>query len=384
VSCDARCDASIGAPAAHSLRSGIVRRLLIPLALTVLVAVGLSACDVSVTPEAARIGSQTISKATLTDAVKAVADDAGFVCTISEDDSSATVSIKGAGSGTYDAGFTASQLTEIIKQRVSSRLLGKLGLAVTPDETAIGRQRLDAELNPPSGSPCTEGGTQAVGELAKSYRSVLTSEETNLDLIAAHIAGVPLSSAGLAAYARAHESMAYNDCVSAILTTTKDAAVSARNAIESGKSFASVAKADSQDTNSAPNGGVLGCLPITNFQPSLGAELETLPVGQVSQPVQFASENSTGATTTGYVLLLITVRQAPTTLEALNALVNAETNAANSALAKAEAAADVSVDPEFGTWQDVDGDYEVVPPTGPASAYLANPTAITPPTVPLG
>jgi len=356
-----------------------VRRLLIPLALTVLVAVGLSACDVSVTPGAARIGSETISKATLTDAVKAVASDKGFVCTISEEDSSASISIQGAGSGTYDAGFTASQLTEIIKQRVSSDVVAKLGIAVTPAETAIGRLRLDAELNPPSGSTCTEGGTQAVGDLAASYRNVLASEETNLDLIAAHLAGVPLSTAGLAAYAKAQESIAYDDCVSAILTTTQSAAASARSAIASGKSFASVAKADSKDTNSAPEGGVLGCLPVTNFQSPLDTDLETLPIGQVSQPIEFAN-----GTTTGYVLLLITSRQAPTTLEALNALVNAKTNAANSALAKAEAAADVSVDPEFGTWQDVDGDYQVVPPTGPASGYLADPTAITPPTVPLG
>jgi hypothetical protein len=356
-----------------------VRRLLIPLALTVLVAVGLSACDVSVTPGAARIGSETISKATLTDAVKAVASDKGFVCTISEDDSSASVSIEGAGAGTYDAGFTASQLTEIIKQRISSDLVAKLGIAVTPAEIAIGRLRLDAELNPPSGSTCTEGGSQAVGDLAASYRNVLASEETNLDLIAAHVAGVPLSTAGLAAYAKAHESSAYDDCVSAILTTTQSAAASARTAIESGKSFASVAKADSKDTNSAPEGGVLGCLPVTNFESPLDTDLESLAIAQVSQPVEFAN-----GTTTGYVLLLITSRQAPTTLEALNALVNAKTNTANSALAKAEDAADVSVDPEFGTWKDVDGDYQVVPPTGPASGYLADPTAITPPTVPLG
>jgi hypothetical protein len=376
--------ASIGAPAPRSLRSGIVRRLLVPFALIVLVAIGLSACDVSVSPGAARVGSETISRATLTDAVKAVAADTGFVCTISEENSSGSISIKGAGSGTYDAGFTASQLTEIIKQRISSGLLAKLRLAVTPSETAIGRLRLDAELNPPNGSTCSAGGAQAVGDLAASYRSVLTSEETNLDLIAANIAGVPLSATGLAAYARAHQSIAYNDCVSAILTTTKSAAVSARSAIESGKSFSSVAKADSKDTNSAPNGGVLGCLPVTNFQPPLDTALETLPVGQVSTPIEFNSESSTGATTTGYVLLLITVRQAPTTLEALNALVNAETTAADKALVTAEAAADVSVDPQFGTWQYVDGDYQVVPPTGPASGYLADPTAITPPTVPIG
>jgi PPIC-type PPIASE domain len=377
-------DASIGAPAPRSLRSGIVRRLLVPFALIVLVGVGLSACDVSVTPGAARVGSETISRSTLTDAVKAVASDAGFLCTITEENSSGSITIKGAGSGTYDAGFTASQLTEMIKQQISSDLVAKLGIAVTTDEKKIGLQRLDAELNPPNGSSCTAGGAQAVGDLAASYRNVLLSEETNLDLIAAKLAGASLSAAGLAAYATAHQSIAYNDCVSAVLTTTKAAAVSARSAIESGQSFASVAKADSKDKNSAPNGGVLGCLPVTNFQPPLDTALESLPVGQVSTPIEFNSESSTGASTTGYVLLLITVRQAPTTLEALNALVNAETSAANSTFSTAEATAHVSVDPEFGTWQDVDGNYQVVPPTGPASGYLADPTAITPPTVPLG
>jgi hypothetical protein len=375
---------SIGAPAARSLRSAIVRRLLIPLALTVLVAVGLSACDVSVTPGAARIGSETISKATLTDAVKAVASDKGLVCTISAADSSASISIEGAGAGTYDAGFTASQLSEMISQRISSDLVAKLGVAVTSGATAIGRSRLDAKLDPQSGSTCTEGGAATVNDLASSYRSVLISAETNLDLISAHFAGVPLSTAGLAAYATAHESVAYNDCVSAILTETKSAAALARAAIESGQSFGSVAKADSKDTSSAPDGGVLGCLPNANFDSPLNTELATLPIGQVSQPVEFTSESTSGSTTTGYVLLLVTARQAPTTLEALNALDIAEETAANSALAKADAAANVSVDPEFGTWKDVDGDYQVVPPTGPASGYLADPTAITPPTVPLG
>ena len=357
----------------------IVRRFLAPLALTVLVAVGLSACDVSVTPGAARVGSESISKSTVTDAVKAVADDAGFVCTISQEDSGASISIKGAGSGTYAAGFTASQLTEIIKQRISTHLLAKLGVTVTPADTAIGRTRLDAELNPPSGSSCTEGGKAAVADLSAPYRDVLTSEETNLDLLAAKLGGVSLSAAGLAAYASAHESAAYNACVSAILTTTKSAASTARSAVESGQSFASVAKADSKDTASAANGGALGCLPIADFQSPLNTALAALSVGQLSQPVEF-----TNGTTTGYVLLLITGRQAPTALEALNVLVDAEDTAANKALAKAESTTDVSVDPEYGTWREVDGDYEVVPPAGPASGFLANPTAITPPTVPLG
>jgi parvulin-like peptidyl-prolyl isomerase len=347
--------------------------------LTVLVALGLSACQVSVSPGAARVGSESISKSTVTDAVEAVADDAGFVCTISQEDSGASVSIQGAGVGTYDAGFTASQLTEIIKQRISTQLLAKLGLSVTPAETALGLTRLDAELNPPSGSSCTEGGTAAVADLAAPYRHVLVSEETNLDLLAAKLAGVPLSAAGLAAYASAHQSTAYNVCVSAILTTTKAAASTARSAVESGQSFASVAKVDSKDTNSASGGGVLGCLPVADFQSPLNTALESLAVGQLSEPIAFAN-----GTTTGYVLLLVTSRQAPTTLEALNVLVDAEDTAANRALAKAESTADVSVDPQYGTWREVDGDYEVVPPSGPASALLANPTAITPPTVPLG
>jgi hypothetical protein len=362
---------------------GIVRRLLVPLALTVLVAVGLSACDVSISPGAARVGSESISKSTLTDAVKAVADDAGFVCTLSEEDSGASLSIKGAGSGTYDAGFTASQLTEIIKQRISTNLLAKLGLVVTPAETAIGLTRLEAELNPPSGSTCTEAGKTAVGDLSSSYRNVLASQETNLDLLSAKLAGVALSATGLASYATAHESTAYNACVSAILTTSASAAATARSAIESGQTFASVAKADSKDSDSAPNGGVLGCLPIADFQSPLNTALAALSVGELSQPVEFQSETSTG-TSTGYVLLLITARQAPTTLEALNVVVDAEDTATNAALAKAESTADVSVDPEFGTWRDVDSDYEVVPPTGPASDFLADPTAVTPPTVPLG
>jgi parvulin-like peptidyl-prolyl isomerase len=353
----------------------IVRRLLLPFVLVVLAASALSACQVSVSPSAARIGSQTISKATLNSAVSAVASDKGFLCTISQDASSATVSINGAGAGTDASDFADSQLTELIKQRINSVLVTKLHLVATPAVLSLATQRLDAELNPPSGSSCAQNGSQAVGALAPGYRSVLLDTEADVDLVSAHLAGVSISAAGLAAYARAHVATAYEDCASAILTTTKAAATTARDAIEAGQSFASVAMADSKDPNSAPEGGVLGCHLVSNYQPPLNQALATLAVGQVSQPIAFS---------TGYVLLKLTGRQAPNSFDALEVLVNAEQSAANAVLAKADSAANVSVDPEYGSWLNEQGDYRVVPPSGPASTFLPNPAAITPPTVPLG
>ena len=101
---------------------GIVRRFLAPFILIVLVAVGLSACDVSVSPGAARIGSETISKASLNDAIHAVASDRALLC-----ESSGTATY-GAGSGTVGSGFAATQLTHLIQQRLIAGVLAKLAL----------------------------------------------------------------------------------------------------------------------------------------------------------------------------------------------------------------------------------------------------------------
>lgn len=353
----------------------IVRRSLVSFAFIVLVAVGLSGCQTAITPGAAKVGSQTISSGTLTDALQAIASNKGFLCTLTQSNPSAAISVKGAGSDTFDSGFAASQLTLFIKERAMSNLLASLSITPSAAQIDLAKSRLIAELNPPSQTTCTVNGKGIVSSLASSYRTFLISVEVEQDLLAAHVAGTTFTPAGLASYAAAHQAAAYDACVSAILVSTQAKAAAARAQIEAGSSFATVAKATSTDASSAAAGGVLGCLPVNEFQAPLNADLAAMTVGQLSQPIAFSGN---------YVLLQVTSRKAPTEFEALNYMISAASSNEAAEVTAAEAALKVSVDPKYGRWEKVSGSYEVVPPTGPAVGDLVNSASITPPTVPLG
>lgn len=353
----------------------IVRRSLVSLALIVVVAVGLSGCETAITPGAAKVGSQTISSGTLTDALRAIASNKGFLCMLTQSNPSAAISVNGAGSDTFDAGFAASQLTLIIKEHAMSGLLNSRSITPSTAQVDLATNRLIAELNPPSQTTCTVNGSGIVSSLASSYRKFLISVEVEQDLLAAQVEGTTFTPAGLASYAAAHKTTAYDACVSAILVATQAKATLARAQIESGVSFASVAKATSTDSSSAAAGGVLGCLPLSAFQSPLNADLAALSVGQLSQPIAFSNS---------YVLLQVTSRKAPTEFEALNYLITAASSNEAAEVTAAEAALKVSVDPKYGRWEKVAGSYEVVPPSGPAVGDLVNSAAVTPPTIPLG
>lgn len=356
-----------------------MRRFLLPACLIAVLALTLSACDASFTPYAARVDGTTISSGSLSDALQAISTDSALRCFLaasSENESGqSTVSIEGAGSGTYDASFVAAQLTALIKEVTLVQAAGGLGLHATPAALSLAASRLTEEFTAPSGSGCSASGATLLGDLAPSYRNLLINLEANQDVIAAHLAGTTLSTSGLQAYAAAHPNSTSLACVSAILLSSLAEATSARHEIVAGASFATVAKAKSLDQSSAPSGGVLGCHAVTDFAAPLDTDLEKLPTGTLSPPLKFGSQ---------YVLLEVTARQAPTANEVLDALVNSVGTAENTLVNKASGHDQVSVDPRYGRWERSDGSWSVVPPQGPAAADLPNVAALTPPVVSLG
>lgn len=63
-----------------------------------------------------------------------------------------------------------------------------------------------------------------------------------------------------------------------------DAAAVAHKRLASGEEFAVVARDVSEDSNSAPAGGSLGCMPRLSFGPQFAEVIEGLAVGEVSEP----------------------------------------------------------------------------------------------------
>jgi hypothetical protein len=98
------------------------------------------------------------------------------------------------------------------------------------------------------------------------------------------------------------------DIVANDLTTAQDI----QTRINNGEDFQTIAKEQSQDSNTRAKGGDMGWLPLTALDSSLSATANNLPIGQVSSPVQTstaaqaAQSSSNGSNTEPYYLLMVT------------------------------------------------------------------------------
>jgi hypothetical protein len=97
------------------------------------------------------------------------------------------------------------------------------------------------------------------------------------------------------------------DIVAPDLTTAQDI----QTRINNGEDFQTIAKEQSQDSDTAAKGGDMGWIPLSALDSSLSTTAQNLPIGQVSAPVQTstaaqaASSSSDGSNTEPYYLLMV-------------------------------------------------------------------------------
>ena len=141
-------------------------------------------------------------------------------------------------------------------------------------------------------------------------------------------------------------------CASHILVETEEEASEALDRLEGGDEFSEVATEMSMDTQSAQNGGELGCSSPANYvEPFQNAVLEG-PVGEViSEPVE---------TQFGYHVILVTERTEPTLDElpsdedlASTVIETAVSSEVEEWYLNAMESAEVTVEERFGTWSPV-------------------------------
>jgi len=356
-----------GLAVAARLRTiGPVRRLL-PVCIALGLAVAVSSCDVSLTSYAARVDGTTVANSELTDVLQAATTNAAFHCIELAKSSSGT--IEGTASGSFSAVYAANRLTGIIEAKLVHTAIGRLGLQTTPLASSIANDELTQSFSPPSGSSCSASGTAVLDSLPASLRTEFLGDEADEVVLAAHLAGYPLTPAGVAAYGAKHGAALELACVSAILVANKSSAVALRAAILGGASFAVVAKANSIDAASAPNGGAVGCHAPSDFTSPLGATVAKLKVGELSEVLAFGSS---------YVILEVTGHEPASSTSVAEALVAAGITAENAYITKLAGTAHVDVDATYGVWGRAGGTWAVLPPNGPADAMLPNPAALTP------
>jgi len=97
------------------------------------------------------------------------------------------------------------------------------------------------------------------------------------------------------------------DIVAPDLTTAQDI----QTRINNGEDFQTIAKEQSQDSDTAAKGGDMGWIPLSALDSSLSITANNLPIGQVSAPVQTstaaqaAQSSSDGSNTEPYYLLMV-------------------------------------------------------------------------------
>jgi hypothetical protein len=344
-----------------------VRRL--PLALGALaLSFALAGCDVSLTPYAARVGRTTITTSDLNSTLHAIASNASLRCDVQ----AGSGAIAGRGSDTYDAGFAASKLGFLIDDRLLRSAIAEFGLASTTVTETIANDQLVAALAPAAGGTCTGTGQAILASLPSAFRTLLLRNQRDEDLLAAHFAGSALTPAAITAYGSSHRSTTDLRCVSAILVSSQATANTLRTALVGGASFATLAKANSLDTSSAPNGGALGCHQILEFTAPLNTALASLSVGAISPVVSFNGS---------FVILTVTGLQAANSSQVAEAMISAGQTAETTYINTLGGTTAISVDPVYGKWQKSSGTWMVTPPAGPPDKFVGNTAAVTPSTL---
>ena len=170
--------------------------------------------------------------------------------------------------------------------------------------------------------------------------------------------------------------------ISHILLKTKAAADAALKRIRAGQTFDEVARAQSTDSASAPQGGALGCLARDEYVAKFQSAAEAAPLGVITGPVQ---------TQYGYHLILAR----PWNPAGDQQFAQVLTQVASAALSARLKALHVWVNPRYGTWgesKDANGNtnFAVTAPKVPnprvcrEDSAACTPTTTTTTTVPPG
>src|SRR5205807_9069869 len=144
-----------------------------------------------------------------------------------------------------------------------------------------------------------DGKTSLADAFPKSYRDDLAERSADVLKLQAALAGVKIDDTAVTEYYNAHKDELSDTCVRHILVADKAKADALRARLVAGEDFAAIAKKESTDTGSGSQGGDLGC-DISNFVPEFQNAAKTLPVNEISQPVQ---------TQFGYHLIQVTSRK---------------------------------------------------------------------------
>ena len=309
-----------------------------------------TACG-SVSPYAAKVDDKSISEGDLEHELRAIAANGPYLKLVES-----RQQVKGAGANTFDAAFTALALTRQIYYQLIGTELTKRKLAVSPADLAAARDAVVKQLQ----------GEDVFKDFPKDYQEQLIRRQAQLDVLTLSLNGQTGSPDDAARdYYNAHQQEFATACVSHILVADQAKAEDVRSRIGRGEDFGAVAKAESQDTQSAQKGGELGCdiSQDTGFVPEFLLAVFNQPVGEVGPPVK---------TQFGYHVIKVTARNVPpfeqVKAEARQKLTTSGQEKLLTWLQETVGKAKIEINPKYGTFNKEGSSPGVVPPARPADS----------------
>jgi len=349
--------------------------------MVVLAALAASGSACNLRPAAATVDGTTISRADLDAQLSQISQSPYAQCALQLQGVNLPTPLTGVGDFTVNSSFATFELSTLVLERLVDDDLARRHQAVTASDLSAARSDFVAQLTPSGSSSSTCPGSVVGARLVGLLPPAFVDDQVHFlaaqERLASVIGHVDVSQGALQRYYQAHTSMFDEVCLSDIAVETQAQAQSIHDAIANGSAtFASEAQQSSIDTQTAPQGGAIPCVPSSQIVNSviLGA-IAGLAPGQISQPV-FEPQSGAGSGSGVWFVLEVDGRpQVPFAqaeaqirqqlLSAQNAVVSAE-------FARITHGASVDVDPRFGSWAPSQG---VRPAATPPASSLLSPGA---------
>lgn len=369
-----------------------MKRLLL---LIVALAIAVVVAALTVPSDAASVNGVSISTSTLNGDLTAIGASPGYQCYLDAQVAYATqgrvqsVGVDGVGANretgenaTDNSTFVGFWLNQLISNEEIAQLVSSRGLVSSAGDLVEARAELADDIN---GTflrleqlglqpRCTATGASVLASMPGSFVQEQTLAQANNDLLEAYSAGSSLSAASLRRYFVAHRSTFDTLCVSDIAASSQADIDTLRSQVVSGTPFADVAKSSSLDTQSAPSGGVLGCVsPGSSGYAVIASHVAGLAAGDVSK--SFSQQSA-------YFILQLTAHKPANFGQAREAvrqsLLSSGSKHAGTLLQRVAIRSQVHVDPRYGRWTSASVAQGLFPPIPPPPSTLLSPAANNP------
>jgi hypothetical protein len=275
--------------------------------------------------------------------LRQASSNAAFRCLL-EKTSTSGYRLEGTGTSTYDSGFVSYVLTNLIDSDIAHALVRSHGLSEPASARAFAAAQVESAFATElSDTSCASPSTDVVRQLGSSLSGSFVDLQLDQDALAAYDSNVPLTTAGLEAYERAHPSSTTEACLSGVFAKSKATASTIEAALKSGKSLASVLAKYSPSQSSSK--GVLGCYTastLAGISSAIEAATAQAPIGAISAPVSYQGS---------YLVLIVTSRPFEPIIDALDAMFTTEATRVSNQIASAVGHTAVQVNPQYGTWR---------------------------------